>query len=161
MSRLIDLPTELVAIIGSLLQASDIGSPHLLIKRFLEKISNSFQLLFKQVKVSLISTSLQELRDAVWSSDIGNKIEHLIIGTETLERYLLAPTSLPDILCAMLDIEGTGGGLRTWLQNIIIQHLPNLRTVTIEDRAENRASEVYCASMRSAELMRTMGIDLS
>jgi hypothetical protein len=112
MPGLIDLPTELVAIIDLFLQASDIGSLHLLNKKLLEKMSYSFHLPFKIVKVSLISTSIQELRDAVWSSDIGSKIEHPIIGTETLERYLLALTLLPDTLRAMLDVEGIESGLR-------------------------------------------------
>ncbi|KAI4908030.1 uncharacterized protein J4E92_010976 [Alternaria infectoria] len=161
MPNLLSLPTELITLIGSFLRAGAIGLLRLVNKELHTKTWRSFCLRFQTVKVSLIRISIQALSDAAASPDISNEIKHMIIGTETLEQYEHALTSYPRALRAMIANEGKAVDLRIWLQNIIVQKLPNLRMITLEDRPEDPDSEDYRPSMGSVELMRRAGVDLS
>ena len=161
MPNLLSLPTELITLIGSFLKAGVIGLLRLVNKELHTKTWRSFCLRFKTVKVSLIRISIQALSDAALSPDIAKEIKHMIIGTETLEQYEHAPTSYPRALRAMIATEGKAVDLRIWLQNLIVQKLPNLRTITLEDRPEDPDSEYYRPSMGSVELLRRAGVDMS
>jgi len=160
MPELIDLPTDLITIIGSFLESSDVGSLRLANQELKQKISASFCLLLKTVKVSLIGVSIRILSDAAWCEDIAGTIEHLIIGTESLERYHRIPTTLPSSFQTMLASEGNGSVLRLWLQNIIIHQLPKLHTITLEDCPEDSTSETFRSSMGSTEILHETGVDL-
>lgn len=160
MPELIDLPTELITIIGLFLESSDVGSLRLANQELKQKISASFCLLLKTVKVSLIGVSIRTLSDAVWCKDIAGTIEHLIIGTESLERYHRILTTLPSSFQEMLAGEGSGYVLRLWLQNIIVHQLPNLHTITLEDCPEDPTSKTFRSSMGSTEILHKTGVDL-
>jgi hypothetical protein len=58
MPELINLPTELITIIGSFLETSDVGSLRLANQELKQKISASFCILLKTVKASLIGVSI-------------------------------------------------------------------------------------------------------
>jgi hypothetical protein len=160
MPELIHLPTELITIVGSFLESSDVGSLRLANQELKQKMSASFCLLLKTVKVSLIGVSIRTLSDAAWCKDIAGTIEHLIIGTESLERYHRIPTTLPSSFQEMLAGEGSGSVLRLWLQNIIVHQLPNLHTITLEDCPEEPTSETFRSSMGSTEILHKTGVDL-
>jgi hypothetical protein len=160
MPELIDLPTELITIIGSFLEFSDVGSLRLANQELKQKISASFCLLLKTVKLSLIGVSIRTLSDAAWCKDIAGTIEHLIIGTESLERYHRIPTTLPVSFQEKLADEGSGSVLRLWLQNIIVHQLPKLHTITLEDYSEDPTSETSRLSMGSTEILHKTGVEL-
>jgi hypothetical protein len=160
MPELIHLPTEVITIIGSFLESSDVGFLRLANQELKQKMSASFCLLLKTVKVSLIGVSIRTLSDAAWCKDIAGTIEHLIIGTESLERYHRIPTTLPNSFQEMLAGEGSGSVLRLWLQNIIVHQLPKLHTITLEDCPEDPTSETFRSSMGSTEILHKTGVDL-
>ncbi|KAG9195011.1 hypothetical protein G6011_00131 [Alternaria panax] len=101
MSELVDLLTELITTIGLFSNASDGGTLRLVNKELQEKMPRIFCLLFKTVKVSLTGISIETLSIAVWCENIAGTINHLIIGTETLDQYCRAQTSLPDAFNTM------------------------------------------------------------
>jgi len=159
MPNLNSLPTELVTAIGSYLGPNGTCLLRLINKELHEKTSHDFSLYFKTVRVSLIRISIQRLSDVAWGH-LGDAIEHLIIGSETLDQYPLTSTSHPNAFRQLLANEPKTSDLRRWVQNIIVNILKNLHTITIEDRPEDPTSAVYRRSMGHAEITRKTGVDL-
>ena len=85
MPNLNSLPTELVAAINSYLVANGTSLLRLVNKGLHERTSRDFCLILKTVRVSLICISIQRLSDVAWTSDLVDAIDHLIVGTETLD----------------------------------------------------------------------------
>ena len=160
MPDLTDLPGELISWIGEYLEAKDVGSLRLTSKDLCGKMSYRFSFLFKTVKVSLIGVSIQALINITRSTDVAKRVEHLIIGTETLKEYEKAPMSNSDEFHRMLLKDGNGGTLRSVLRKLIVSRLHNLKTITIEDRPAMPASEFYRSSMGTEKMKRTTGVNL-
>ena len=159
MPNLNSLPTELVTAIGSYLGPNGTCLLRLINKELHEKTSHDFSLYFRTVRVSLIRISIQRLSDVAWGH-LGDTIEHLIIGSETLDQYPLTSTLHPNAFRQLLANEPKTSDMRRWLQNIIVNILKNVHTITIEDRPEDPASAVYRRSMGHAEITRRTGVDL-
>ena len=159
MPNLNSLPTELVTAIGSYLGPNGTCLLRLINKELHEKTSHDFSLYFKTVRVSLIRISIQRLSDVAWGH-LGDAIEHLIIGSETLDQYPLTSTPTPNAFRQLLANEPKTSDMRRWLQNIIVNILKKVHTITIEDRPEDPTSAVYRRSMGHAEITRKTGVGL-
>ena len=159
MPNLNSLPTELVTAIGSYLGPNGTCLLRLINKELHEKTSHDFSLYFKTVRVSLIRISIQRLSDVAWGH-LGDAIKRLIIGSETLDQYPLTSTPTPNAFRQLLANEPKTSDMRRWLQNIIVNILKKVHTITIEDRPEDPTSAVYRRSMGHAEITRKTGVGL-
>jgi hypothetical protein len=162
MSHLTNLPPELISHIGTFLTPNSIYSLRLTNTTLNNKISYNFHLLFTTTKILLTSTSLHALDTLTQSPQLATKISHLTVGTESLAQYRHAPIGHTAALDALLASEPSLGDLGAQLQSLILERLPNLKCITIEDRPSYPDIERdYRGSIGSAELESSTGVDLS
>jgi hypothetical protein len=87
MAKLTDLPAELISHIGGYFEPGDFFLFRSINKKLQAKLFYNFIAFFRTVKISFVSTSLMALDIVTQSPTIAQKVEHLIIGTESIRQY--------------------------------------------------------------------------
>ncbi|KAH9882729.1 hypothetical protein J1614_000094 [Plenodomus biglobosus] len=126
---------------------------------------------FKTVKISMCKLSIDAFDKLTSNTIIAAKIEHVTIGTETLKQYrhLIASRDYTSeqrarYLTLLDDEKATALKVPTTLHQLITSRLPNLHSLTIEDRPAYSTPEgAYTTPFHSQghdDIKHRTGIDL-
>ncbi|KAF2006233.1 hypothetical protein P154DRAFT_570299 [Amniculicola lignicola CBS 123094] len=148
MPRTKDMSSELIAIICNELDRNSILALHHINRNLRQKSEYNFLKLFSSVKITLCHFSLNAPKDLIKRKEITAKVEHIIVGAETMDLYRTAADQLQG---------NDADEHKTKFYELFLkdEHMPKLKSIRIEDLSDQNA----IFSLGASDMKRLTGID--
>jgi hypothetical protein len=161
MANFQNLSTELLSTICEFCDTSSILALRLTSRDIFSKTYYNFTTLLSSIKISFCQISLEILDQITAQPGIARKIQHITIGTESLDQFVWA--GKPDLQITydrlLREERDSRGAFLDKIRECLLR-IPNLKTVRVEDRPMLPLSNDYRPSIGSTRIMALTGLNL-